>query len=143
MELSAEIQPGLSAEEVFPVKDEHAANHIGSGALRVLATPVLVGFMENVAHRMLAAHLPAGYSSVGAWVDIRHLAPTPVGDSVTVRAEITEVDGRRILFAIQAYDSIEKVGEARHQRAVIDVARFEQRLQDRQRLQNRQPARRK
>ena len=129
MEIMAEIQVGLADEADFVVEERFTATHIGSGSIFVLATPSMIGFMERLARDLLAQHLPEGYSSVGAWVDVHHLAPTPLGASVRVRCEVVEVNGRRVLFDVQAWDAYEKVGEGRHQRVVIDVARFLQRLQ--------------
>jgi predicted thioesterase len=118
------IQVGMSREELFHVAEEHAAITVGSGASRVLATPWMIAFMERVAHRMLAENLPAGESSVGVLVDIRHLAPTPIGAAVRVQAEIVMIEGSRLTFSVQAWDREEKIGEGRHQRVVINEARF-------------------
>ncbi len=120
---------GLSREETFLVKDEHSASHVGSGSLRVLATPWMVAYMENVARALMAEHLPAGSSSVGAHLDVRHLAPTLVGQRVRVRAEVQSVDGVRVTFAVQAWDEVELIGEGEHLRVVIDEARFLRRVE--------------
>jgi fluoroacetyl-CoA thioesterase len=124
MDLNEILQPGLYKEETFQVTNEQTAVHVGSGAARVLATPWMIAFMERVSHGMLAAKLPAGYSSVGVVVNVRHLAPTPVGDRVRVRAEITSIDGWRVNFNVQAWDSQEQIGAGEHQRFVIDEQRF-------------------
>lgn len=123
------IQPGMSREEIFPVAEENAARHVGSGSARVLATPWLIAFMERVAHRLLIERLPEGYSSVGVVVNMRHLAPSPIGSNVRVRAEVIEVNGTRVEFDIRAWDETEAVGECQHQRAVIDQARFLRRIE--------------
>ncbi len=88
MELIELIHPGMTSEEIFLVEERHLATHVGSGAARVLATPWMIAFMEGVSHRLLAKYLPAGYSSVGAHVDVHHLAPTPLGCSVRIRFEV-------------------------------------------------------
>jgi predicted thioesterase len=131
MEIGDSIQVGLRGEGDFVVSDEYAANYIGSGSLDVLATPGLVAFMERIAHSLLEERFSEGYSSVGTMVEVHHLAPTPVGASVHVQCEVIEVDGRRITFGVQAWDENGKIGEGRHQRMVIDVKRFLQRLQSR------------
>jgi predicted thioesterase len=128
MEVKDLITVGMVNEVTFPVEERHITSHIGSGTAPVLATPWLIGFMEATAHRLLMKHLPAGQSSVGIHVDMRHLAPTPPGQSVRVRAEVTAVEGFKVSFAIQAWDAVEQVGECQHQRAVIDVARFQRRV---------------
>jgi fluoroacetyl-CoA thioesterase len=123
------IKPGLRKEQEMLVEEKHTAGHVGSGALRVLATPAMIGFMERNAHQMLAENLPAGYSSVGVVVEVRHLAPTPVGQKVRVVAEVLEVEGVKVNLAIEAWDPTEKIGEGRHQRVVIDEARFLRRVE--------------
>ena len=129
MDLSALIKPGMSLETTFQVEAQHSAAHIGSGSLRVLATPIMIAFMESTSHRLLAQRLPAGYSSVGMLVNIRHLAPTPLGSSVRVLSEVLEVDGLRVTFSVQAWDQSEPIGDGQHQRMVIDEARFLRRVE--------------
>jgi predicted thioesterase len=129
MNLSTLIQPGMFREETFLVEAQHSAAHIGSGAVRVLATPMMILFMEQTCHRLLAQHLPDGQSSVGVAVNIRHLAATPVGQAVRVRSEVLAVDGRRVTFAVRVDDEAETVGEGQHERVVIDLARFLSRVE--------------
>jgi len=129
MDLSEFIKPGMSLETTFQVEAQHSAAHIGSGSLRVLATPVMIAFMESTSHRLLAQRLPAGYSSVGMLVNVRHLAPTPLGSSVRVLSEVLEVDGLRVTFSVQAWDQSEQIGDGQHQRMVIDEARFLRRVE--------------
>ena len=129
MDLTEKITLGLSEEQEFVVQEEHTAGHVGSGSLRVLATPSLIGFMERVARDLMERNLPEGYSSVGVWVDVHHLAATPVDAKVRVSCQVIAVDGRKVDFSVQAWDEVEKIGEGHHQRVVIDVGRFLQRLQ--------------
>jgi fluoroacetyl-CoA thioesterase len=129
MQLTDLFHPGMTNEETFVVEERQLAPHVGSGALRVLATPWLIALMEGVSHRLLAKHLPEGYSSVGIHVDMRHLAPTPLGDTLRVQSELLSVDGWTVAFAVRAWDSREQIGECKHERFVIDVARFLKRVQ--------------
>jgi predicted thioesterase len=128
MDYSEMITPGMRREATFQVEEEHTAPHIGSGAVRVLATPAMIAFIERVSHRMIAAHLPEGTTSVGAHLDVRHLAPTPLGETVRVLAEVEEVAKNRIHLRVTVWDEHEKVGQARHERVVIDAARFMERV---------------
>jgi fluoroacetyl-CoA thioesterase len=128
MELRESIEPGMKREESFQIEDEYSAIHVGSGASRVLATPWMIAFMERVSHRLLAEHLAPGSSSVGILVNIRHLAPTPVGSRVRVLSEVQEVDGPKVTFLVEAWDEHEKIGEGQHQRMVIDEERFLRRV---------------
>ena len=128
MDYSEIIKPGMTGEETFEVKEEHLASHVGSGAMRVLATPRLIDFMEGTSHRMIARRLPKGYSSVGTEVNMRHLAPTPLGGKVRVKAEVLSIDGIKVTLSVQAWDEIEQVGSCTHQRMIIDEARFLKRV---------------
>ncbi len=129
MEEMEKFKLGMKEEQEFVVEEQYTAGHVGSGSLRVLATPSMIGFMERVARDLMERNLPEGYSSVGAWVEVRHLAATPVGAKVRVACEISALDGRKVDFRLEAWDEVEKIGEGRHQRVAIDVARFLQRLQ--------------
>ena len=132
MEFAECIEVGMKHEATFQVDEQYTAFHIGSGALRVLATPSMIGFMERISHQLLARCLPEGYSSVGALVDVRHLAPTPLGWTVRVTSEVIDVEGRKVTLAVEAWDDEEKVGEGRHQRVVINLERFLQRVEAKQ-----------
>ena len=129
MDLNQILQPGMFLETNLVVESHHTAAHVGSGSLRVLATPIMIGLMESTSHRLLAQYLPEGASSVGSVVEVRHLAPTPLGSRVWVRSEVLEVDGMRVVFAVRAWDEQEQVGEGHHTRVVIDTARFIRRVE--------------
>ncbi len=129
MELKDVFRKGMKAEQTFLVEEQFTAGHVGSGSLRVLATPSMIGFMERVARDLMEEILPEGISSVGVHVDIRHLAATPVGCMVRVTVEVEKAEGRRVDFSVEAWDEVEKVGEGRHQRYAIDVERFLGRLE--------------
>jgi predicted thioesterase len=128
MEVSELFHPGMTREDNFPIGMENSAIHIGSGSSRVLATPWMIAFMERVSHRLLTCCLPEGYSSVGTRLDVRHLAPTPVGATIRVKAEVLSVDGNRVNFSIEAWDNMEKIGEGKHERVIIEEARFLKRV---------------
>ncbi len=129
MELSELIHPGMDREDSFQITMENSAIHLGSGSSRVLATPWMIAFMERVSHRLLTCCLPEGYSSVGTHLDVRHLAATPVGATIRVRAEVLSLDENRVYFSIEAWDEFEKIGEGQHERVVIEEARFLRRVE--------------
>ncbi len=110
------------------VTEEWSAPAIGSGTVPVLATPALVALMEGAAVRALEGRLPAGQTSVGVRIDVRHLAATPIGMRVRARATLVAAEGRRLTFQIEAWDEVEKVGEALHERVVVDTGRFMERV---------------
>ena len=124
MDLSKTVQPGLTHEAFFVVEEKDLATHVGSGAFGVLATPAMIALMEKVSHALLVQHLPQGYSSVGTLVKVRHLAPTPQGATVHVRANVLDLDGSKITLSVQAWDEIdgvtEKIGEGLHECFVIN-----------------------
>jgi len=132
MDLTEILQPGTRNEDRFTVTEQLTAYHVGSGSARVLATPWMIAYMERTAHRLLTCCLPEGYSSVGTLVNVRHLAPTPLGAEVRVVAEVLSLEENRVYFAIRAWDDVELIGEGEHERAVIEEARFLRRVEKKQ-----------
>ncbi len=118
------LVPGLTGETEAIVTEAHTAASLGSGNVPVLGTPALVGLMEGAAVQSLAGRLPPGKSSVGGRIDVRHLAPTPVGMHIRARAELSKVQGRRLEFRVEAWDEVERIGHATHERFIIDVEPF-------------------
>jgi len=127
--MMSELTPGLKAETEITVAEADTAARWGSGLVPVYSTPALVGQMENTAVVALTGQLPAGQTTVGGRIDVRHLAPTPVGMKVRAVAELVEVAGRKLVFKIEAWDAVEKIGEATHERFIIDEAKFMARVQ--------------
>ncbi len=123
--MSDQFPIGLTGEARVQVSPELTARHLGSGSVAVFATPEMVRLMERAAVAALAPHLAPGQQSVGTLVNVRHLAATPLGATVTARAELVAVDGRRLTFRVSAHDGTEIIGEGTHERALIDLARFE------------------
>lgn len=132
MNFTEVILPGMTHQESFIVEEKHLAPHVGSGSARVLATPWMIGFMERTAHLLIANHLPEDYSSVGTMVHIRHLAPTLLGSTVQAKAEVRAVEGSRVFLAVQAWDTVEVIGEGTHERFIIEINRFLKRLASKQ-----------
>ena len=124
------LSPGLKAEVRRKVTLDITARHLGSGNVEVLATPAMIALMEQAAVRAVDPLLPEGQKTVGVAVEVKHLAPTPVGMEVSARAELIEVDGRKLLFKVEAHDEKEKVGEGLHRRVIIDVERFASRVKE-------------
>ncbi len=119
---------GFTGEATVVVSPEVTARHLGSGTVAVFATPEMVRLMERAAVNGLAPHLAPGQQSVGTMVNVKHLAATPIGATVTARAELLSIDGRRLLFKVSAHDGTDLIGEGTHERALIDLAKFEQRV---------------
>jgi len=124
----AELKPGLVGEKSLIVEAKHTARHLGSGGVDVFATPAMVALMEEAALGAVDPLLPPGQLTVGSSLDVRHIAPTPLGMKVTARAELLAVDGRMLSFRVEAFDEREKIGEGTHVRAVIQLDRFSAKL---------------
>lgn len=111
------------------VEQRHLASQVKDSILPpVFATPMMILAMENAALNAIREYLESGESAVGTEVDVRHLAATPAGQRVTAEAEVLEVDGRRIVFAVTAHDEVEEIGKGTHERMVVDLRRVAQKL---------------
>jgi predicted thioesterase len=113
------LQPGLSAEITMVVDDSLVVKHMGGDG--VLSTPSMIGLMERAGIQAVQSILPEGYTTVGFEVHVKHFAPTAKGKKVTVRAELLEVDGRKLRFRVEAHDEDKKVGDGTHRRAVVQI----------------------
>lgn len=123
------LSEGLQGEAEVTVSQAHTARHFSSGAVDAFGTPALLALMEHAAVRAVAPHLPSGLTTVGVGVQMRHLAATPVGLRVRARARLTRQEGRRLWFEVEAFDPVEKVGEAVHERFIVEEDRFYRRLE--------------
>src|SRR2546428_11244353 len=123
------IPLGARGTFTLRVAPAHLANQFKDAMLPpVFATPMMILAMENAALNAIRGYLDPGESAVGTAVDIRHLAATPVGHEVTAEAEVTGVDGRRVMFNVSARDEVEEIGRGTHERMVVDLDRLEARL---------------
>ncbi len=125
-----QIQPGLKGSVEIVVGEEHTAPHVGSGRVRVLATPIMINLMEAAALQAVEGLLPAGHQTVGIHLDVTHVAATPVGMRVRAHAELIRVDKRTLFFDVSAEDEKERIGGGLHERIVINLAKFDGRMQD-------------
>ena len=119
-----EITVGMKAEVSTLVEASDTALEVGSGSLRVYATPCMAALMEGAACEALEGALGEDMTTVGIELNLKHLAATPVGMEVRAEAEVTAVEGKIITFSITAYDEAGKIGEAQHKRAVVAVQKF-------------------
>src|SRR3954454_14838417 len=122
------LRPGLTGSAELVVTDEHTAPRIGSGRVRVLATPGMINLMEAAALDAAENLIPDGFQSLGIHLDVRHIAATPVGMRVRASAKLIKVDGRRLDFAVEAHDEKDLIGDGLHQRIIVNVERFDARL---------------
>ena len=124
------LRPGLTGHVEIVVGNEHTAPHVGSGRVHVLATPVMVNLMEAAALQAVEGLLPAGQQTVGTHLDITHVAATPVGMRVRAYAELTKVEKNALAFSVYAEDEKERIGAGIHERIIINLARFDARMQE-------------
>ena len=123
------LRIGLKGSADLLVGVEHTAPSIGSGLVPVLATPVMINLIEAAALASIEHLLPAGHQSLGIHLDVRHFAATPIGMRVHATAELVAVEGRTLSFRVEARDDKEPIGGGTHQRVVVNVARFDARVQ--------------
>lgn len=115
---------GIKGEAKITVTKNNTAVAYGSGGVEVFATPAMIGLMENAAANSVQIALSEGLSSVGTRVDIKHLAATPLGMVVRATSELIEIEGKRLVFKLEAFDEVDKVGEGTHERFVINLEKF-------------------
>ena len=127
--MSPQLKQGVMGRAELVVADEHTAPRVGSGRVRVLATPVMINLIEAAALAAIEHLLPAGYQSLGTLLNVRHIAATPVGMRVTATAEVIATEGRTVRFRVEARDEKEPIGDGTHERVIVNVAKFDQRVQ--------------
>jgi fluoroacetyl-CoA thioesterase len=130
MSSTENIRPGLKGVSELLVAEQHTAPRVGSGRVHVLATPVMINVIEAAALAAIEHLLPQGYQSLGTRLDIRHFAATPVGMRVRAEVEVEKVEGRTVTFRVSVADEKEPIGDGTHERMVVNVSRFDVRVQD-------------
>jgi predicted thioesterase len=123
------LRPGLRGEASLVVAEEHTAPRVGSGAIHVLATPVMINLFEAAALAAVEHLLPPGHQSLGTVLNVRHIAATPIGMRVTAVASVAKIEGRTIFFTLEARDERDLIGDGTHERVVVNVEKFDARVQ--------------
>ncbi len=119
------LRTGMIYEQTMTTTPDMGIVHLGPDAPRMYSTPAMIQLMEGTCVQFLTPYMDAGEQTVGFHVDVRHLAPTQIGQRVTGRVRLEEIKGRRLTFTVEAYNEEgTKIGEGRHERAVIDISRF-------------------
>jgi len=126
--MSSSLQVGMTRELKIQSSPEHSARHFYANLPDVFATPFLGGLMERVSAELIDEHLQPGQQSVGISMNLKHLAATPLGMEIRVKTEVTAVEGRKLTFQLEAYDEVEKIGEATHERFIIQADKFNARV---------------
>ena len=128
--MSSPLKPGMSRELKTAATRDHSARRFYQNLPDVFGTPNLCGLMERVSAELINDHLVPGEQSVGISMNLKHTAATPLGMTIRVRTEITAVEGRKISFKLEAFDDVEKIGEATHDRFIILTEKFNARVAD-------------
>jgi fluoroacetyl-CoA thioesterase len=126
--MSTAFQAGMTHELSIKSQPEHSARHFYANLPDVFATPFLGGLMEQVSAELVDKHLNPGEQSVGVSMNLKHLAATPLGMGIRVKTEIVAVEGRKLTFKLEAFDDVEKIGEATHERFIIVADKFNARV---------------
>lgn len=122
------IKVGMRNKQERIVTEKDTARSFGSGAANVFATPMMIGLMEGAALNCVQPYLPKGHSTVGIAVNIKHTGATKVGKKVWAEAELIEIDRKRLVFRVEAFDEDKKIGEGMHERFIIDEDKFMSKL---------------
>ena len=127
--MSSHFTVGMIHEKVLKSGPEHSACQFYTDLPDVFGTPFLVGLFEGVSAELMAPHLGPGEQSVGIGMNLKHTAPTPLGMEIRAKTEVTGVDGRKLTFKVEAFDEKEKIGEAVHERFIINADKFNQKVE--------------
>ncbi|MDP4204077.1 MAG: thioesterase family protein [Bacteroidota bacterium] len=118
------IPVGTTLKRTMTVGEEHLASRVGSGGLDVFATPAMIAFMEGTALKLAQDFLPETSSTVGTLVNVKHVKASSIGATITCETTITEVDGRRLVYEVKAFDDAGLIGEGIHERFIVDCEKF-------------------
>jgi predicted thioesterase len=132
MDALENVTIGMTAEKTVTVTPEMTVGHFVTGMPHVYATPMMILHMEMASGSAVAAHLPAGFISVGMEVKVRHLAATPVGRTVRAISRVIQIDLKSVVFEVEAWDGNRKIGDGTHRRGIVNVVEFEKRFGVRQ-----------
>jgi len=120
----------MHGEARTKVTGENTALKFGSGKVDVFGTPAMIALMEEASINTVDNNLPEGFATVGIELSIRHIAATPKGMNITASAELTEIDGKRLVLKVEAFDEVEKIGEGTHQRYIVELNKFKVRARE-------------
>lgn len=120
------LEIGIKGHQEITVTDELTAKKMGSGVMDVFATPAMLALMEKTAFTSVIPHLNEGCGSVGTKVEIEHIAPSPVGMKITCDSELIAIEGRKLVFKVEAYDSKGLIGKGTHERFLVENVKFQE-----------------
>ncbi|MGE0824692.1 MAG: thioesterase family protein [Candidatus Binatia bacterium] len=119
------LKPGMSYEKIITTTPDMGISHMGPGVPSMYSTPSMIGLMEGTCVEFLTPHMDAGEQTVGFHVDVKHIAPTKIGQKVRGKVTLSEIKGRRLLFTVEAFNEDgTKVGDGTHERAIVNISKF-------------------
>ena len=118
------LKPGMRGEAQTVLTHENTAAAVGAGGVEVFGTPMMIALMENAAWQAVANEIEEGFVTVGTVVNVQHLAATPLGQRVRATAELITIEGKRLVFHVEAHDEQQKIGEGIHERFIVNLERF-------------------
>lgn len=118
------LETGIRGSRTETVTEENTAAAYGSGTLRVFATPAMIALMEHTALGSVAPYLEEGTTTVGTMLNVKHTAPSVVGSVITCESELIEIDRRRLVFTVRAFDEAGEIGSGTHERFIVDCEKF-------------------
>lgn len=124
MDHTLNINPGLKGKEEITVQAKDTALAYGSGLIEVFATPAMIALMEKAASNSVQSHLPAGFVTVGTEVNIKHIKATRLNKKVYAQTDLLSVEGRKLIFSVEAFDESGKIGFGRHTRYIVNEKDF-------------------
>jgi len=127
------LRVGIEGEVEWIVEERHLASYWGEGLANAFGTPMLVALCEEASRVTVEKFLEEGQKTVGSWISLRHLAPTPQGAKVKAKAKLVGIEGRRLTFKVEAWDEWEKIGEADHERVIVSCDAFQARMEKKMR----------
>lgn len=123
------MKTGMRGEQTVLVTEQTTALALGSGRLPVFATPAMAALMEGACVAAADPALPEGFSTVGTALEIKHISATPLGMTVRASGELTAIDGRELVFQVEAFDGAGKIGEGSHRRFIVETGKFLKKVQ--------------
>ena len=124
------VELGIKGRQETTVTTENIATNVGSGKVKVFATPMMISLIEMAAVHSIEPYLEEGQSSVGTHINVSHCAATPMGMNVWAETEVIEIDRRKVTFSVKAFDERGLIGEGTHERFIIDVAKFQSKAEN-------------
>jgi fluoroacetyl-CoA thioesterase len=129
-DMKQDLETGLALTRNYLIRSEHAAGNVGSGEVEVLSTPAMIAFMERTSRKCVQPRLSEGAITVGTAINVKHLSPVLIGEELEVKAQLLEIDGRRLRFKVETKWQNQVIGKGWHERYIVNEERFLKKLRE-------------